>query len=293
MEIYQLKTLVAVAREGSITRAAEQLFLSQPAISAHIKALEDELGLTLFVRTPRGMALTGSGVQLLTHAERLLAGHRELLTEAARIKQQAGGTLRLGASRSPDAQWLGRLLVRLAEDYPEIDVQLQQGSPDEIERGLQDGTLDAGLYSVLDELPERFATLELGRYALQLAAPPGWVDAGQPLDWQQLAALPWIHQANSACSEQAIARLFARHGIRPAKLFHVEQHSATRTLIAGGVGLGLLHEPAAQEAAARGEVVLLGPAGLDVLLCFACLPARQDEPLLATVADLLRELQGG
>ena len=58
MEIYQLRTLLAVAREGSITRAFERLFLSQPAISAHIKAMEDELGIALFERTPRGMSLT-------------------------------------------------------------------------------------------------------------------------------------------------------------------------------------------------------------------------------------------
>lgn len=59
MEIYQLRTFVTIAKEGSITRASELLFLSQPAVSAHIKAMEDELGLVLFERTPRGMSLTG------------------------------------------------------------------------------------------------------------------------------------------------------------------------------------------------------------------------------------------
>ncbi|HEY1407941.1 MAG TPA: LysR family transcriptional regulator, partial [Promineifilum sp.] len=68
MEIYQLRTFVTVARESSITRAWELLFLSQPAVSAHIKAMEDELGLVLFDRTPRGMGLTSHGVKLLAKA---------------------------------------------------------------------------------------------------------------------------------------------------------------------------------------------------------------------------------
>jgi DNA-binding transcriptional LysR family regulator len=65
MEIHQLKTFVTVAREGSITRASELLYLSQPAVSAHIKAIEDTLGLALFERTPRGMSLTADGARLL------------------------------------------------------------------------------------------------------------------------------------------------------------------------------------------------------------------------------------
>jgi len=61
MELYQLKTFVTVAEEGHLTRAAERLFTSQPAISAHIKSLEEELGVTLFHRTPKGMQLTTEG----------------------------------------------------------------------------------------------------------------------------------------------------------------------------------------------------------------------------------------
>ena len=72
MDLYQLKTFVAVAREGSITRASELVHLSQPAVSAHIKALEETLRLALFERTPRGMSLTRHGQRLLAKAEQTL-----------------------------------------------------------------------------------------------------------------------------------------------------------------------------------------------------------------------------
>ena len=78
MELYQLRTFAAVAQAGHLTRAAEKLFISQPAVSAHIKALEEELGVVLFTRGARGMSLTGQGQALLAHAEAVLAQAGEL-----------------------------------------------------------------------------------------------------------------------------------------------------------------------------------------------------------------------
>ena len=72
MELYQLKTFVAVAKEGHLTRAAKSLHTSQPAVSAHIKALEAELEIALFDRTPKGMDLTAAGKRLLDQAQTIL-----------------------------------------------------------------------------------------------------------------------------------------------------------------------------------------------------------------------------
>jgi len=102
MEIYQLRTFVVVAREGSITRAAERLHLSQPAVSAHIKAIEDALALSLFGRTARGMSLTHEGQRLLAKAEQTLAVHQELIDEATRIKGHLAGQFRLGEGSNMD-----------------------------------------------------------------------------------------------------------------------------------------------------------------------------------------------
>jgi molybdate transport repressor ModE-like protein len=90
MDLHQLATLVAVAREGSITRASQRLHLSQPAVSAHIKALEEALGLALFERVPRGMRLTSDGRRILVQAERTLGAHHELVEEARRLKTLTG-----------------------------------------------------------------------------------------------------------------------------------------------------------------------------------------------------------
>ncbi len=147
MEIYQLRTFVTVARERSITRASELLFLSQPAVSAHIKAMEDELGLALFERTSRGMSPTDHGTKLLPKAEQILALHQELVDEARRIKGGVSGKIRVGSNRTTSALVMGKLLTRLAETAPDLEVALKYGNSAEILRSLRNSALDAGFYT--------------------------------------------------------------------------------------------------------------------------------------------------
>lgn len=285
MDLHQLKTFAAVARERSITRAAERLFLSQPAISAHIKALEDALGLLLFERTPKGMRLTVDGQELLELAERTLTAHREMLEQAARIKGRLTGRLCLGAGSSAPLPRLGQLLLRLAERCPEVEVALRHAGSDEVLEGLLDGQLDAGFYNEAGTPDAALATIEVGRFAIYLAAPPGLVR--QPLDWAAMAELPWVCPSSGACCGQAAETLFRRHEIRPKRVISVDRERVTRTLVAGGVGVGLLHEETALAAEAAGEVQLLCEALPAVRVMFAHLASRKGDPLISTLCDCL------
>jgi DNA-binding transcriptional LysR family regulator len=94
MEIYQLKTFVTVAKLAHLTRAAERLHLTQPAVSKQIKALEEELGVTLFERTPTGVVLTKSGRSLLQLAEQTMESAFDLMREAKRLRTDLVGTIR-------------------------------------------------------------------------------------------------------------------------------------------------------------------------------------------------------
>ena len=166
MDIYQLRTFVAVARERSITRASEVVHLSQPAVSAHIKALEDTLGLTLFERTPRGMSLTRDGERLLTKAEQALAAHQELMDEAQRIKGRLTGKLRLGAGGRSNNEAIGKLLTGLSDRFPEVEVALKHGTSLEILTGIRNGSLDAGFYNEAGEPGAELATTEVSQFKI-------------------------------------------------------------------------------------------------------------------------------
>jgi DNA-binding transcriptional LysR family regulator len=287
MEFYQLKTFVAVAREGSITRASEQLHLSQPAVSAHIKALEDTLGLSLFERTPRGMSLTPEGNRLLVKVEQMLAAHQQMMEEAARIKGRVGGKLRLGACGSLKNEVIGHLLRTLAERHPEVEVTLKHGTSADILVGLRNGSLDAGYYNEATEPDPELAAKEVSRFKVYLAASPGLVPTSRPLDWQALASLPWIYPTSSACCAKAAESLFQTHHIRPERVISVDRESLTQTLIASGIGVGLLHEHSAESARARGEVELLALSPKTVRVFFAHLKARAEDPLLSVIASIV------
>lgn len=289
MDLHQLKTFVVVARERSITRASELLHLSQPAVSAHVKAMEDALGLALFERTPRGMSLTAEGQRLLAKAEQTLAMHRELLDEAQRIKGRVGGKLRLGAgSNSPHAA-IGRLLTSLAERYPDVEVALQHGTSAGIVAGLRSGSLDAGFFNEAGEPDPALAVLEVARFGIHVVAPPGLVAPSDPLDWRALAELPWIYPTSSACCGRTAESLFELHRVRPKRIISVDREDLTRTLVAGGIGVGLLHADTAAAARARGEVELVLDSKAVVRVLFAHLASRVQDPVLVAATSILRE----
>lgn len=291
-DIHQLRTFVTVAREGSITRASERLHLSQPAVSAHIKALEDAFELALFERTARGMSLTDEGRRLLARAEGALDAHQQLADEAARLKGRVGGRLRLGARSNVADDGVAAFLVAFAARCPGVDVTVEHGSSAEIVARVRAGTLDAGFYNEAGDEGPDLTTIETSRFDVVLVARPGLVDISAGLDWALLAGRPWIYPPSSVCCGRAAERLLAQHDIRPSRVVTVDRESVTRALVAEGVGIGLLHGDTAEAAASRGEVAILHVCSPPVRVLFAHLTRRADEPVLSAAASIVRRGPG-
>ncbi len=289
MDIYQLESFVAVAREGSIKRASELVHLSQPAVSAHVKAVELALGLTLFERNARGMSLTPEGERLLAKAEQTLRSFRELMTEATRIKGRLTGKLRLGAGNSSNHAALGKLLGVLAQRWPEVTVSVKHGTSVETLAGIRNGSLDGGFYNEPGEPGADLTTTEVSRFGIHVAARPGFLPRSEPVNWQLLAEVPWIYPTASACCGQTAEALFKAQGIRPERIISVDREDVTRALIAAGTGVGLLHADSAREAQARGEAELLFEAPASVRVLFAALTSRAAEPVLGAAFSVVRE----
>ena len=287
VDIHQLKTFVAVAREGSVTRAADIVHLSQPAVSAHIKDVEDALGVALFERTARGMSLTPEGQRLLSKAEQTLAAHDELLGEATRIKGRLAGKLVLGVSSSSNHEAIGRLLATLSERCPDVEVTLRHASSIDVQSGIRSGHFDAGFYNDSDRPGPEFVAHEVGRFTVHLAAPPGVVAPGRGLDWKALERQTWIYPPESACCGKSADSLFKARAIRPSRIVGVDREDMTRTLIASGIGVGLLHAETARLAEAQGEVQLLFQAESPVRVLFAHLATRATDPVVSAAASIM------
>lgn len=142
MELRVLRYFVQVARDESITRAANALHISQPTLSKQIKDLEAELGVKLFHRTNYSVRLTEDGIRLRLRAEDLLAMADQTMNEFIRKDRSVSGELRIGAAEGEAVRTLGSTMKKLAQQYPDIVYHMYAGDTEALKEKLDSGFLD-------------------------------------------------------------------------------------------------------------------------------------------------------
>jgi DNA-binding transcriptional LysR family regulator len=143
MTLVQLRHLIALAHTGSFSKAAQAQFLTQPALSRSIRALEDELGLPLFDRVGRRVELTPFGRETLARAQRLVADADDLQGSGQRAREGLPGVLRIGMGSGPGAMLMTSLLMRAARGRPRFRVEISRGGTDSLVQALRERVLDA------------------------------------------------------------------------------------------------------------------------------------------------------
>lgn len=143
MTLVQLRHLVALAQTGSFSKAAQAQFLTQPALSRSIQALEDELGLKLFDRVGRSIELTPFGRETLVRAHQVLADADELQLAGQRLREGETGVLRIGMGSGPGAMLMTPLLMQMARERPRLHVEIARAGTDLLVQALRARTLDA------------------------------------------------------------------------------------------------------------------------------------------------------
>lgn len=131
---HKYKVFCHLARNPNTTKVAEELYLSQPAISKNIRELEKELGITLFRREKGRMSLTQAGQYLLSETEPLLKKEREILSEIDQMRDTFNGTLHIGASTTLSQYVLPEILAKFTKQFPDIKINLTSGNTDQIEK---------------------------------------------------------------------------------------------------------------------------------------------------------------
>jgi DNA-binding transcriptional LysR family regulator len=143
MTLVQLKHLIALARVGSFSKAAQAVFLTQPALSRSIRALEDEFGAPLFDRVGRRTELTPFGRDTLARARLLLFDAEELQASGRRAKDGDAGDLRVGMGSGPGAMLMTPLLMQAARHRPRLRIEISRASTDLLVQALRERALDA------------------------------------------------------------------------------------------------------------------------------------------------------
>lgn len=288
-DLHQLRTFVSVADAGGLSHAAKRIHLSQPAASAHIKSLERVLGVTLFVRRANGLALTRHGAMLLPEAQRILAAAAEFSAHAQRLQGQVAGRLRLGAILDPVLLRLGALMSRMVARHPMIETEIHHGSSLSLIAGVRSGAIDAGFVLGARPLPGIVA-LPLKSLEYRIVAPAAWKKKLVGARWADIAMLPWISTPRDGSHYQMASELFARHRFEPVKVIEADSETAISSLVAAGVGLGLMRADLAA-VAATGQKIFVYPAGrARTLLRFVIPEGRETEPALRATLEVVREL---
>jgi len=290
MELYQLRTFAVVAEEGQLTRAAERLHISQPAVSGQIKALEQELEVRLFDRSASGMLLTVGGRELLAVSQRVLTAAEDVKQTARHLTGEVAGVLRIGTVSNPASIRIGELMAAAIRRHPWLELELQHEVSGAALEAVREGRLDASFY--FGDAPGRdvFA-LKLREPVYCVTAPSAWAERIAAADWSEIAAMPWILTPALSTHNRLVTRLFEKQGIEPpARRVEADQESVIETLVVSGVGVSLMREELALERAAAGEVCVWDKARLRTTLWFVCAAGREEDPLLKALLALLREV---
>jgi DNA-binding transcriptional LysR family regulator len=289
MELNQLRAFVAIAKVGQLTKAAEKLHLSQPALSGQIKALEEALGLSLFARTSSGMTLTAGGRTLLGEAERILGSILRLQQTAQQLQGRPAGRLRLGTVLDPATLRLGDFLSHAIESHPLIDIELHQVFSGAALEGVRDGTLDASFFfGSIDD--DAVCSEPLRPLIYRVAVPAEWKLPPHDTDWTAIAARPWILAPPTSSHRQLAIQLFQQRGVAPVQVIEADNESVILNLVASGVGASIAREELALASAQEGRITIWPGAELTTRLWFIFTAQRAQDPLLEAVRAVLREV---
>lgn len=151
MDIKHLQYFMEVTRTGSFTKAAENLYITQPALSRIVKSLEDDVGAPLFIRSRKRLILTDAGNVLYKHAQVIEKQLQLLETELASMVKLRKGHIRIGLPTIVNSFFFSKLIASFHQEYPEVTFQLEEDGSKRIEEKIMNGTLDFGVVVLSDK----------------------------------------------------------------------------------------------------------------------------------------------
>ena len=246
MELRALRYFIAVAESSHMTRAAERLGIQQPPLSQQIKALELELGVLLFRRHPKGMALTEAGRTLQAEATPLLAELAALQQRMARVAQGQLGRLAVGFTSSAAAHHFVPATLRdYRQAYPGVTLDIREGNAAELTESLVAGRLHLALLRVPVARPSGLVFETLLREPVRAALPMDHaLAAGGPLTLARLCeeGLILVRRPGAPGLYADLLALCHAQGLRPRVVAEVDRMMTNLNLVAAGVGVSVVPE---------------------------------------------------
>ena len=256
MEMKQLRSYIAVVEHGSFTKAAEKTYTSQPTVSAHIKALEEELGVQLIARDTKNLRVTEKGRELYETACAMLALQESLLEK---WRDEERKSIRIGVSTIPSGYILPALLEGFCRAYPDVAISIHQSDSEEIEAAVENGLCDVGI--VGEEPGGSLTAVPVAEDRTVLIAPdtPEFRKLVKAKDWKKLLAQPVIFREKGSASRKSAEKLLELLGSDPAETViaaSLNDQEAIKNLVEHGFGISFVSELAVKDAAGAGRLLV-------------------------------------
>jgi len=290
MDLWQLRTFCAVARENSFTRASEVLNLSQPAVSRHIKFLEAELSSKLFVRSADGAELTEVGRLMLVRAERVLDIADDLKSSFDGEDRELEGSLVVGGVTRGLENPLYSLDSGFRNLFPNIEdlFQAEQTFGDEVSKTAQ-ADIDVGIVAS-ETKPNSLEVLPFGDYSLVLVANPNHPLARQKsVSSEHLENVKWVHYENGNCFRKTCDDRLSSIGVEMRNIHETNDGALIRSIVANSDRLSLLPLWGVAEDLRRGSLVKISLNGEQLMssLNLVFRENRKSQPFCALITFLM------
>ena len=269
MDTRQLQAFCAVVEKKSFSQAAEQLGVTQPAVSLQVRALEERVGQTLLDRSGRRVEPTEAGERLYRSAQRMLALEEQLLEEVSADDGRIVGTLAIGASTGPGAHLVPLLLCEFQAQHSDLHVALSIWDTQTVIDKVAERQLELGVVGAL----RRHRSLEfepLARDEIVLAVPPGHAPAGGTITVDELKNETLIVMQEGAGVRQVVEEELRRAGLRLRGVepkLELGLQESVKSAVAGGYGVSFISRTAIEGELAAGRLAAAQVEGIE--------PARQ------------------
>jgi LysR family transcriptional regulator, regulator for metE and metH len=291
LEIRHLRLVAEIADAGSMTKAADRLFLTQSALSHQLRDIEERFGTPFFVRLGRRMVLTAAGRRVLETATRVIGDIQRAEEDVRRLAGNADGTIRVCTQCNTGYHWLAPLLTVFQRKHPRVSVNVAADATDRPVDALFDGRVDLAI--LIDPVADRRLRLRPLFTDEMVAIVPKshplarrrWVSA------EDLAAQHLLLYTSAPRDSFVLRNVLDPAGLRPARVSFIMLTEAMIELAKAGAGVGILPRWSAQRAIAAGAVAALSITrrAMRRQWVAATLAAQPDPPYLVDFIDLVAD----
>lgn len=286
MLLRQLECFLAVARLGNVSRAAEEMFLTQPTLTARLKALEDELGDQLFVRTSRGMRLTPAGREFRPYAERCLGSLEEGKQRLRELRGASGGRITIGTSPGVSTYALPAILEKFTGVHPRVSVSVRTGHSEDVMEMVLKEEVQLGIARAVSHPEAESVTLYEDELVLVVDPSHRFTEKGSAelADVGREQLILFDHASGYYETTQS---LFRDAGIRELSTIELDNIEAAKRMVEHRLGVAFLPRTAVVRSVAAGHLSLIEVEDAPEMQRPIVALRRRDVPLTGTVAAFL------